>query len=103
MKPKVDMIAVTRTGTGDPFRFKVEVSGRRSSDRTVHQVTMSEAAFKRLTTGYNTPENVVGAAFRFLLDREPKETILAKFDVMDIARYFPEFEQELPTYLPKAT
>lgn len=103
MKPKVSMIVVDRTASGDPLRFKVEVEDDRSSDGTIHHVTMSEAAFKRLTTGYNTPENVVAAAFRFLLDREPKETILAKFDVMDIARYFPEFERELPDYLPKAT
>jgi hypothetical protein len=40
------------------------------------------------------------AAFRFLLEREPKESILARFDVSVIARYFPEFERELPRYLP---
>jgi hypothetical protein len=42
---------------------------------------------------------VVDAAFRFLLDREPKEAILARFDVSLIAQYFPEFEEELPRYL----
>ena len=39
------------------------------------------------------------ATFRFLLDREPKESILTRFDVTVIARYFPEFERELPRYL----
>jgi hypothetical protein len=34
-----------------------------------------------------------------LLDREPKESILRRFDVTVISRYFPEFEQELPHYL----
>jgi hypothetical protein len=32
-----------------------------------------------------------------LLDREPKESILGRFDAMVISRYFPEFERELPT------
>jgi hypothetical protein len=41
----------------------------------------------------------VRAAFAFLLDREPKEAILARFDVAVISRYFPEFERELPRYL----
>ena len=41
----------------------------------------------------------IEAAFRFLLDREPKESILGRFDVMVIKRYFPEFERELPRYL----
>ena len=39
------------------------------------------------------------AAFRFLLDREAKEQILAHFDITVISRYFPEFERELPRYL----
>ena len=28
--------------------------------------------------------------------------ILSRFDVTAISRYFPEFEQELPRYLPAA-
>ncbi len=39
--------------------------------------------------------------FGFLLDREPKESILGRFDVTVIARYFPEFERELPNYLSR--
>jgi hypothetical protein len=33
-----------------------------------------------------------------LLDREAKESILQRFDVTVISRYFPEFERELPRY-----
>ena len=44
-------------------------------------------------------EDPLEAAFRFLLDREPKESILQRFDVEIIGRYFPEFERELPRYL----
>jgi hypothetical protein len=32
--------------------------------------------------------------FRFLLGREPKESILGRFDATAISRYFPEFERE---------
>jgi hypothetical protein len=38
-------------------------------------------------------------AFRYLLDREPTESILPRVDVTVISRYFPEFEHELPRYL----
>jgi hypothetical protein len=41
----------------------------------------------------------VQAGFRFLLDREPKEAILPRFDLAAIAHYFPEFERELPNTL----
>jgi hypothetical protein len=44
---------------------------------------------------------IVPAAFRFLLDREPKESILGHFDVTAISRYFPEFYRELPRYLSR--
>jgi hypothetical protein len=45
------------------------------------------------------PARCLEAAFRFLLDREPKESILRRFDVTAISRYFPEFEREMPHYL----
>jgi hypothetical protein len=53
----------------------------------------------RLTAGKHTPERCLEAAFRFLLDRETKESILRRFDVTVISRYFPKFERELPRYL----
>jgi hypothetical protein len=51
--------------------------------------------------GRHTPERCLEAAFRFLLDREPKESILGRFDLTVISRYFPEFERELPHYLER--
>jgi hypothetical protein len=60
---------------------------------------MSRDTYRRLSGGKHTPERCLEAAFRFLLDREPKESILARFDIAVISRYFPEFERELPRYL----
>ena len=37
----------------------------------------------------------MGRAFEFLLAREPASQILRRFDVADIARYFPEFDREI--------
>ena len=48
------------------------------------------------------PERCLEAAFRFLLDREPKESILGQFDVKVILSYFPEFERELARYLSRS-
>src|SRR6266704_6688692 len=91
------MIEVRRTGDGDPLGFEVLV--REGKGETRHQVTMSRKACERLTGGKHAPERLIEAAFFFLLDREPKESILGRFDVTLIARYFPEFERELPKYL----
>ncbi|HZC38590.1 MAG TPA: hypothetical protein VE221_07945, partial [Sphingomicrobium sp.] len=89
------MIDVKQIGDGDPMRFEVAVTDRTA---TRHQVTMSATDFERLAQG-RTPDELIDAAFRFLLDREPKESILRSFDVSVIGRYFPEFEHNLPEYL----
>lgn len=91
------MIQVRRTGEGEPSEFEVVV--REGKGETVHHVTMGRATCERLTAGNHAPERCIEAAFRFLLDREPKESILGRFDVSVISRYFPEFERELPRYL----
>jgi hypothetical protein len=91
------MISVTRTGGDDPLSFEVEVGDERGNTR--HDVTMARALYTRLTQGQCPPEVLIEAAFRFLLEREPKESILRRFDASVIAQYFPEFERELPRYL----
>ncbi|THD47734.1 MAG: hypothetical protein E7774_04105 [Bradyrhizobium sp.] len=90
------LIAVTRLPGAGPLTFAVEVA--QGAGATRHRVTVSAGDCARLA-GDATPERLVEAAFRFLLDREPKESILSRFDLSAIARYFPEFERELPRYL----
>ena len=88
------MIEVRRSG---PKTFAVTI--REGTGETRHDVTFSDADHARLGGGTHTAEACMKAAFRFLLDREPKEAILRRFDLTVIARYFPEFERELPRYL----
>lgn len=42
-----------------------------------------------------TPESLVAASFAFLLEREPATSILSRFELREIARYFPEFPDEI--------
>ncbi len=95
MTTRGGMIEVTPAGGDDPLCFDVRVG--EAGGATRHRVTLSKADLARL--GGVAPERLIEAAFRFLLDREPKEAILARFDISVIARYFPEFERELPNYL----
>jgi hypothetical protein len=91
-------IEVARVAEGEPLRFEVTV--REGASETRHRVNFARADRARLCAGH-APERAVEAAFRFLLDREPKESILAHFDVSAIARYFPEFEAEFANYLER--
>lgn len=88
------MIRVERRGGTDPLEFEVLVQDGAGESR--HHVTMIRETCNRLTGGSHGPARCIEAAFLFLLDREPKESILGRFDVTVISRYFPEFEGELP-------
>ncbi len=92
------MIEVQQVSGDDPLEFEVTIGNGLS---TRHRVSMSRADHERLAGESVTPEACVTAAFRFLLDREPKEAILQRFDITVINRYFPEFERKLPDYLAK--
>jgi hypothetical protein len=86
--------------TPDPARpatFDVVVRAAQSESR--HRVTVPAADVARWAKLGADPRKGVEAAMRFLLDREPKESILAAFDIDVIRRYFPEFDEALPSYL----
>jgi hypothetical protein len=91
------MIEVRQIGQSKPLAFDVVISDH--DGETHHRVTMSEAYFQRLAEGKCSPERCIDAAFRFLLDREPKEAILSRFDLSVVPRYFPEFEAKLAGYI----
>ena len=93
------MIQVTRQPGDDPLTFDVLV--REDDEETRHRVTLAAAYLARLAPG-RPPERCIEAAFRFLLDREPAQAILRRFDLDIIQQYFPDFENELPGYLADA-
>jgi hypothetical protein len=87
-------IQVTRTDVErfmSTFSVRVTDAGSESS----YTVTLSGADWERLGQGYPSPESLVEASFAFLLEREPKEQILASFDLTDISQYFPDFERSI--------
>lgn len=85
-------IGVEHVG-GDVYR--VTVSEGRSA--TTHTVTVGPAETEAL--GAATPEVLVEASMRFLLEREPKESILREFPLSVIGSYFPEYESRIIDYL----
>ena len=91
------MIQVRRTAEGDPLEFEVVV--REGKGETRHHTTMARETCERLTGGKHTPERCLEAAFQFLLDREPKESILSQFELSAIARYFSDYPDKIVDYL----
>ena len=64
-------------------------------------MTVSDEDAARFSKLGADPARAVEAAMAFLLDREPKESILGAFDISVIRRYFPEFDEAFPAYLAR--
>jgi len=62
---------------------------------TLHRVTLKTEDYERLAKDKVEPAELVRRSFEFLLENEPKESILARFDLSVIGRYFPQFEREI--------
>ena len=77
--------------------FDVIVRDARGESR--HRVTIGADEARRWAELGGEPSRGVEAVMRFLIDREPRESILSAFDTNVVRRYFPEFDDALPNYL----
>lgn len=85
MSESIEILNQKETGQG--WDFEVRVGG--SSQFTV---TVDSKDYERITNKKIQPNELVKRSFEFLLEREPKEAILRKFNIRVISTYFPEYE-----------
>jgi hypothetical protein len=83
-------IEVEKTGNLE-FRVRIIENGSEST----HHVTLKQEDYAKLTGGKTEAEELVRRSFEFLLEHEPKESILSRFDLSVISRYFPEYDSEI--------
>jgi hypothetical protein len=77
----------------DASHFRVRVID--AGSESVHEVTLAAKDYQRLTGGTVEASELIRKSFQFLLEHEPKESILSRFDLPVISRYFPEYEREI--------
>ncbi len=85
------MSTITVTQANDAVYRVTVVEG---TSQSVHEVTVTPADVDRFAAG-ESAERLVEASFEFLLDREPKESILLRFDLPVIERYFPDYPRRI--------
>ncbi len=73
--------------TKDEFTAKLE--------EKEYNVILDDKYWQESTGGKTSKEELIKNSFDFLLERESKESILSRFDLRVISRYFPEYEQEI--------
>jgi hypothetical protein len=75
----------------DDTTYEVTVEG---GTPTTHVVTV-RPEYARKIAGEVETEALLRASFEFLLAREPNTSILRRFELPVIGRYFPEYEQQI--------
>jgi hypothetical protein len=90
-----DTVTVTLAGE-HAYDVLVTQGGRTTS----HRVTVPPGVLARWGKADADEEAVVRESFAFLLEREPASSIMSRFSLDVIGRYFPEYERELPGRLP---
>ena len=85
-------VEVRCANDGGGYRCTVEVSD--ASGKSHHVVRASAKDVERWSRGRSV-EQLVGDSFAFLLEREPKESILERFALSVIERYFPGYVDEM--------
>lgn len=73
--------------------YRVEVTDEQGTSS--HDVTIPDGYPDEIGAGDVAHSDLVFESFRFLLEREPKEQIMGRFELPVIARYFPEYEDEI--------
>jgi hypothetical protein len=78
---------------GEAWRCSVRLTDDNGTDE--HFVRVGRGDLDRLAPGSADPTDLVRRSFEFLLEREPRTSILREFDLPVIGRYFPEYEAEI--------
>ena len=91
----IEIQSTKEENNGWSYQVKLNQGGKSYQ----YNVTLSRSDYEKWSNSQVQPEQIIQAAFDFLLDREPPSAILSQFDCSVIRRYFPEVDKELPKKL----
>jgi len=87
------VVSVKGARLGDGWECMVDVAEPRGTSR--HRVRVTAGDRERWGRPDEAVEQLVQRAFEFLLARESPSQVLRRFDLSDISRYFPAFDEEI--------
>ena len=76
-------------------KFEITVNADRI---TKHVVSVTDQMLLNLTNNKISKEELLNFSFNFLLEREPNTSLLSKFDIIVISKYFPEYISKVENY-----
>ena len=91
MTTRIDVRCVPTTGGWSCTATIDDGSGPPST----HDISVSPDDLARLAPAAAEPTDLVRRSLEFLLEREPRGSILSRFDLPVIGRYFPDYERTI--------
>lgn len=76
-------------------KFEITVN---ADQLTKHVVSVTDQMLLNLTNNKISKEELLNFSFNFLLEREPNTSILSKFDIIVISKYFPEYISKVENF-----
>ena len=76
-------------------KFEITVN---ADQITKHVVSVTDQMLLNLTKNKISKEELLNFSFNFLLERESNTSILSKFDIIVISKYFPEYISKVENY-----
>ena len=76
-------------------KFEITVN---ADQLTKHVVSVTDQMLLNLTNNKISKEELLNFSFNFLLERELNTSILSKFDIIVISKYFPEYISKVENY-----
>ena len=73
-------------------KFEITV---KADQLTKHVVSVTDQMLLNLTNNKISKEELLNFSFNFLLERDPNTSILSKFDIIVISKYFPEYTKKV--------
>ena len=73
-------------------KFEITVN---ADQITKHVVSVTDQMLLNLTKNKISKGELLNFSFNFLLEREPNTSILSKFDIIVISKYFPEYTNKV--------
>jgi hypothetical protein len=87
------VVRVDCTEQADGWICDVQVGT--DADATRHRVDVGRDDLAHLAGADERPDRLIEESFAFLLEREPRTSILRVFDLTVIGRYFPDYPEEI--------
>ena len=93
-----DGIRITETNqSNDSWTFLVELG--HGDNLIEYYIDVERDYWTQLTSRRIEPAGLIEATFKFLLEKEPKEMIMKKFNLSEVIKFFPQYENEIKRIL----